>query len=324
MGRGLISLADWIRSIASFGPLDAKARHCLLEAFHFEPAPEQVESASSALAPAPQPPQVPQAPFPSAAPAPRVTNPAHLAPPVFSRLRPVLVHEESGDTWNWEQAELLPEEDPDGLPVPPHEPLFARIQQAAILSMVLATEVEEGELDSEKVIDTLASGRPVGRLPRRRVLTLRRGLQLLVDTGERMAPYARDRSELLRAVQQHVGNERVEVNLFIGSPLRGAGWGPRKAWRSWRPPLPGTPVVLLSELGIGEPLLQRERAPLGEWLRFGEQVRRAGCPLVAIVPYEQVRLPPALRRTMTLITWDRRMTPLAARNATRFHGQGGQ
>jgi hypothetical protein len=80
-------------------------------------------------------------------------------------------------------------------------------------------------------------------------------------------------------------------------------------------------VVLLSDLGIGEPVHQFERALPAEWLRFAEQARRAGCPLVAIVPYEPRRWPASLRRLMAIIPWDRRTTALAAWNAIRDHSK---
>jgi len=43
-------------------------------------------------------------------------------------------------------------------------------------------------------------------------------------------------------------------------------------------------------------------------------VRRAGCPLVAFVPYAPRRWPRALRRAMTIVQWDRRTSAVTIRN----------
>lgn len=307
MERGLISLAEWLQSVAHLAPADAEALHSLRVALQFGPGRVRAEP-PPALAPPPAPPP----PAPPAPPLPTLVNPEHLAPALPSKLHASL--EAPAGHPAGEHVEMLPEEE-DELEEPPYEPLFSRLQQAAILSTALATRAGEGAVALEKVLEPLTAGRPALRLPRRPVPTLRRGLQLLVDVGQGMTPYARDRAELMRAVQHLVGSEKVEVKAFIGCPSWGVGRGPRHEWAAWRPPRRGIPVVLLSDLGIGEPPLALERAYPAEWLRFGARVRRAGCPLVALVPYERRRWPAALERDMALIPWDRTTTVQAARQA---------
>lgn len=80
--------------------------------------------------------------------------------------------------------------------------------------------------------------------------------------------------------------------------------------------------MLLTDLGLGGPLVSHDRASLGEWLRFCEQARRAGCPLLAFVPHEPRRWPPELMRFMTLLPWDRGTTVLAIRHAARLGDRG--
>jgi hypothetical protein len=97
------------------------------------------------------------------------------------------------------------------------------------------------------------------------------------------------------------------VFRFAGCPLRGAGAGP-KPWHRYRPPLPGVPVVLLTDLGICQPPLATDSADECEWLEFATLVRRAGCPLLALVPYGETRWPRALARALNIIHWDRGTT----------------
>jgi hypothetical protein len=65
-------------------------------------------------------------------------------------------------------------------------------------------------------------------------------------------------------------------------------------------------VLLLTDLGIGRPLFARESATPAVWRGFLEELRRAGCAPVALVPYAPARWPPALRRALPIILWDRR------------------
>lgn len=64
-------------------------------------------------------------------------------------------------------------------------------------------------------------------------------------------------------------------------------------------------MLLLTDLGIGRPQLSADPATVEEWLELAAVVRRAGCPLVALVPYGAHRWPAALRDAMTLVEWDR-------------------
>ena len=68
--------------------------------------------------------------------------------------------------------------------------------------------------------------------------------------GESMQPFALDQQILRDALLRVVGRDRVEVALFDGCPLRSFGLGPRDEWHEYEPPTPGTPVVVVTDLGI--------------------------------------------------------------------------
>lgn len=74
--------------------------------------------------------------------------------------------------------------------------------------------------------------------------------------------------------------------------------------RPYVPPLPGTPVILLSDLGIARPLGASDRASVDEWAAFASRVRAAGCPLIALLPYAPRRWPQKLRLHVVMIEWD--------------------
>jgi RNA polymerase sigma factor (sigma-70 family) len=198
---------------------------------------------------------------------------------------------------------------------PPAEPLILPRHRAAILSSALSLRVPEGAVSIEKVVAAVANGKPVIRIERLPRPSLRYGIDVLADVGEGMLPYANDRHDMIAAVRRIIGSPGTTVRMFRGSPLRGAGRGPRTTWTPWRPTR-GVPLLLLSDLGIGGSLPSNDRASVGEWLEVCARARHMGTPIIALVPYAPHRWPGALARQMRFIPWDRGTAARRARYGT--------
>jgi hypothetical protein len=198
---------------------------------------------------------------------------------------------------------------------PPPTPLFGPPRGRAILSTTLATVVDEGDIDLGRVVERLAGGQMLRSLPRLPSLTLRRGVQLLVDQGAGLDPFRADAELLVRHLDEILSDDRLEVLSFADCPSRGVGTGSRGEWLPWLSNRPGTPVVVVTDLAIGGPVLDPDRATVSEWLRFAWRVREAACELIALVPYEAGRWPPALARAMTVIHWSERTSVGSVRRA---------
>jgi hypothetical protein len=203
-----------------------------------------------------------------------------------------------------------------GPPRPP-DPLFGRVQRRGILSAALATPAPEGELDVDEAVATLARLEPLRRMPRRLVPTMRRGVQLLLDIGAGMLPFLEDQRSLASALDDILSDECLEVLYFAACPSRGVGAGARDEWRAWRPPPAGTPVLVVTDLGIGGPRLDDDRAGVAEWLGFAHVAASEGHRLLCLVPCQATRWPAALARAMTLIHWSERTTVAPVRRAVR-------
>jgi len=223
------------------------------------------------------------------------------------------------ETWIPEVEPLPPQED-GPIVTPPLIPLLMPQWTRGILSAGLSTWDDEGLLDIEGVTEVLANGENVERFPTLLSLTLGRGVQLLLDKSQAMMPFVRDQAWLLKEIRNVVGADKVEVLRFIGSPGRGAGAGPRP-WAAYQPPPPGVPVVILSDLGIRQPMLASDWADEDEWLAFADVVVRAHCPLIALVPYKSSRWPRSLTRLMSIVPWDR-STTAAKVNSQRKNSSG--
>jgi hypothetical protein len=188
-------------------------------------------------------------------------------------------------------------------------PLLLPIWTRNILSGALSRRRYDGRLDLQRVIESVARGEALARLHRFPRRTLASGVQVLVDRSETMMPYAEDQRWLLGEIYKVVGRDAAQVLSFAICPLRGVGqkarhwWKPYSAWL----PFPGTVVLVLTDLGIGQsPFLSERLASEEEWIDFAGELRGLGCPLVALVPYAPERWPARLRRSFTILHWDRR------------------
>lgn len=203
-------------------------------------------------------------------------------------------------------------------PAPPRrrpEPaeLFQPDRQRAVLTALCSGPAPTGEPDIDAAVEIAARGEPLLTLPAEIRPTTRRGMQLLIDQGEAMLPFARDQEQLRRTITLLAGPDGFEVVHFARTPLDppGAGTGPMWTWRPYRPQLPGQPVLVLSDLGALSPPGDRIDVEDG-WRRFATLLHEAGCPLVALVPAPQRRLPTLLRSVIAVVPWDR---PTGVRDA---------
>lgn len=228
-----------------------------------------------------------------------------------------------------EPPEWLATEDPlgpleDATTVREPVALFGRLRRRGILTAAVAALVEEGDVDIETIVADMANGQPIRHLPRKLNQTTRLGVQVLLDRGKGMAPFRQDQDHLVAAFDDILGEERFSVHRFVGCPSRGlipeqVGGTPsvREKRPPWMPPPPGTPIVAITDLGIGGPIIDDDRASPGEWMDFADRLKVAGHRLIGLVPYEASRWPPRVARSITLLHWSERTTAGEVRHAVR-------
>lgn len=205
----------------------------------------------------------------------------------------------------------------DAADAPETTPLFSRIQRRGILTAAIATSVREGELDVDAIVEILSAGIPIRKLPRLTRQTTRWGCQVLRDRGPGMAPFRQDVDQVVEALDDILANDCLEVHDFVGCPSRGLLRISKTGFKPWRPPPHGMPILVISDLGIGGPLLDQKRGTIAEWVAFAHKARAAGCRLVGLVPYEATRWPPRVARAMTLVHWSERTLAGHVRRALR-------
>ncbi|WP_405834921.1 hypothetical protein [Streptomyces sp. NBC_01176] len=195
----------------------------------------------------------------------------------------------------------------------PLPPLFAPRSEAAILQGAMSRREHIGEIDVAPLIRALSYGEPVARIPRRSALTLRHGVEILVDLGPGMVAFRRDQEALMRRMTEVIGRESVRFRYFASTPARGVGPDGRWSWRPYSGPERGATVVLLSDLGLGiRPGERRDRSE--HWTHLAAKVTQAQGELVAFLPFPPDRRPAWSRSApIRILTWDRVTTVADAR-----------
>jgi hypothetical protein len=214
-------------------------------------------------------------------------------------------------------GEILPVPVADGTGGHRRRPLLAPRSTDAILQGLLSRAVPDGPPDIAAAIRAIVTATPVNSIPRLPVPTLRFGVQILVDVGDGMRPFRRDQADVVHAVRGVAGAGNTAVRYFAGVPTRGAGPGPRWTWRDYQAPAPGTPVLLLTDVGIGGDPFGARRVTRSEWIAFFDLLARCECRAVALVPYPSRRWPADLPARCAMLTWDRHTTVGHARMVNR-------
>jgi len=105
-------------------------------------------------------------------------------------------------------------------------------------------------------------------------------------------------------VRSVVGPSHVEEISFSGRPLDRL----LTDKDPYAPPRPGTPVLVLSDLGIGQPPGYLRPEAHTVWLPLADMLLRRGSRLVAFVPYPRSRWP-FLGDQVRMIPWDTTTSP---------------
>jgi hypothetical protein len=254
-------------------------------------------------------------------PPPNVTTPPEPSAPTLTERREATLRQVTPPATHsqppgWSLA-VMPIARPAGPTVTAQslEPLFPRTHTRGLLTAALATWNADGPLDIARIVDMLSRLEPLRDLPFEMNATVRRGVQVLVDTSIGMGPYRLDVEEMIRQIASIVADDQMQLRYFSHCPSRGCAALGEDALRRWQAPARGTPVFLLTDLGIGAAPGTDERAGVAEWLEFAEQVSTAGSGLTALVPYGPRRWPRELARALRIIHWDRRTTAAVVRRS---------
>jgi hypothetical protein len=201
---------------------------------------------------------------------------------------------------------------------PAPEPLLEPLWTRQVLAGITATERPLGDLDVASLVRALAERRPLRRLPRKMRPTLRLGVQVLLDRDESMMVFFADQSALRRDIERLVGRERMTVLRCDRFPPTRVSELTSMTWRPYAPPPPGTPVLIVSDLGMARGAFPPSISDEASWDAFLRVLKAGENRVAALVPCPCDRYPPFVREAIHLLLWDRATRPSEARRARKM------
>ncbi len=189
---------------------------------------------------------------------------------------------------------------------PGYQPLLKDEWFRGLMSVMLATPVASRDIDWPMLEQRLANGRLLERLPLRQRPTLKRGVQLFLDRSISMQPFWRDEIELLDRLQHLLGSRNVQVWWLEVDP-----WLSTEPQLNWHSPPPDqlsakTPLLIVSDFGIGEDPLGEGMMDFGPWRTLLYQAQSSFCPVIALIPSPESIWPNKVRQLIPYAyVWDR-------------------
>lgn len=196
---------------------------------------------------------------------------------------------------------------------PPHQPLVSWARLWPLLRSILSQQNTRKRPDIPKLVKQVAKAEQPRRIPQQQRQYWSPKVIILMDRPPRLDNLNQDYVHLQQQLEKQRGNTGLEcwfvLDLAKGSMLLGS------ERKTWHPPSPDTPVLILSDLGIYDHSGQASR----EWILFGKKLHQAGCQAFALVPAPVRYLSDELSHCFQCISWDRfgSLKPVSP-TATRF------
>ncbi|WP_242469314.1 formylglycine-generating enzyme family protein [Rhabdochromatium marinum] len=189
-------------------------------------------------------------------------------------------------------------------PLSPWRALLPRLRRS------LAIEQPARALDLSRVVTQLSCGELLHTLPRTTTRRWGSALQIIEDHSRRLVPYWQDQAlvahELARLVPRHAVVHAI-VDDALTLPLRLRQRAHLNA--DYAPPAPGGVLVALGDLGA---LTEADPRAVAFWCALGREAQQAGVRAVALVPFAPATAPEAIASHWTLIPWERTAVYLTA------------
>ncbi|MBM3226616.1 MAG: hypothetical protein FJZ47_22865, partial [Candidatus Tectomicrobia bacterium] len=294
MKPGLTGRADLLRALLSSAPTLATEVAALLGYAATPALPLQASAQTSALVSALEPDAPAAIPYaPADVPFWRLEQYEALALPdsgLVQETSPPSTRTAADPVWRFRPASI-----PAFTPLAPQRAVLTRLRQDA------AMRRPTSEIDLDATVERLSRHGVLDTVLRKQRRTWGARLYIIEDRARRLVPYWRDQDELVHVLQKMYPPSGVVVARLGDGETQPMIRVP--AGHDWQgtPPLPGTLVLVLGDLGC---LATRGEAVQRFWLHWGRALRQQGCAPVALVPARAQDIPPALARTWRVIGWD--------------------
>lgn len=187
--------------------------------------------------------------------------------------------------------------------VPLHAELTVWSRLLPFLQRILGDQIEGVRPDLTRLVKQVSQGEFIRRIPRKKRYSWATDARILIDINDQNFPYRRDFIHLREQLEQIRGNEGLQVQYIYDEP---GGYIARydqqkELIEPWRMPEQGTPILILSDLGMQA----KSRRSLYAWLVFGQIFKVQGFRPTVLMPVAERDIDSRLLKYFDCVVWDR-------------------
>jgi formylglycine-generating enzyme required for sulfatase activity len=186
---------------------------------------------------------------------------------------------------------------------PLHRPLTPWSRLLPMLQRVLGDNISGIQPDMPRLVKRVADRRCIRRIPRRQRRTWALTARVLIDINAQNFPYRRDFIQLRERLIDARGAEGLDVQYVHDEPggvVARYQYG-RELLQPWLTPEKGTPILILSDLGMQG----GSRRAFYAWLVFGQLLKVQGFRPTVLMPVAERHIDKRLLKYFDCIVWDR-------------------
>ena len=194
---------------------------------------------------------------------------------------------------------------------PAKKPLVPWIKLESLLQSILSTDASSHRLDTNKLVNQVAQGQWPNKIPVKKKARWAAEFLVLVHLPERLLPLSDDIHAVLDKLEKIRGSQGLTIQFIQDYPggqvlekrhCANVNRSLDSAWHSlpWMMPESGTPVLIISDLG----LYSVEKSGYEHWLSFGRRLSSAGLKPWVLAPVKKSWLPIELTSLYQCLSWD--------------------
>jgi len=186
---------------------------------------------------------------------------------------------------------------------PLHTELTVWPRLLPFLQKILGNRVEGRRPDTARLVQQAARREIIRKIPRKQRFYWAAKARVLIDINDDNFPYRRDFLHLRDRLLQVRGNEGLDVQYIYDEPGSYVAryQQQREFIEPWNSPEQGTPILILSDLGMHS----QSRQTLYGWLAFGQMLNAQGFRAMVLMPVAERHIDSRLLLFFDCIVWDR-------------------